>query len=97
MPVAVSGLQPENTATNAALHRLTEFSGRGGTARMPSTGASVAGPKSTVSVPTSTGPNVAKAVGMVKSAYHGRRRSTTGPVQGDLGSRGRRRGDDSGA
>jgi hypothetical protein len=69
MPVAVSGLQPKNTATNAALRRLTEFSGRGGTARMPSTGASVAGPKSTVSVPTSTVPNAAKAVGMVKSAY----------------------------
>jgi hypothetical protein len=40
---------------------------------MPSTGASVADPKSTVAVATgtagSTGTNVAKAVGMVKSAY----------------------------
>jgi hypothetical protein len=72
MPVAVSGLQPKNTATNAALRRRSEFSGRGGTVWMPSTGASLAGPKSTESVATSTGgntgTNVAKAVGIVKSA-----------------------------
>jgi hypothetical protein len=84
MPVAVSGLQQEGTATNQALRRLTEFVGsRGATGRvLPSSGtgtAATTGPKSSGS---GFSTNVAKVVGLVKGAYVTPPIGTTGGFTG---------------